>query len=202
MTKYRTDAGTTLCIYNENVEQFNNKKDRSKGGGNAILRPFRVDSPPYRIDATHYAVGIPTMQPNVDNTTFDNVKAEIANAFAVLDEVVIANPALQTVLWSVEPAPKTPPPPYAFQLGLSVARNATKDSAKKAISHIQADITHQLMTFASSHRWDIAIVMKGQGAYYRDGKTLIDRNIKPFSFAGMLQSVAATPRLDQSIRVK
>ena len=106
----------TLFIFNDNEEDFDafvngQSSGFSRGGGNAVIRPFRKESPPR-------AAGVPTGKSGRGYSSLDEqTKAKIDQAIAVIadllehcDSVVFSSNSQQTKIgtgiFSVDPAVK------------------------------------------------------------------------------------------------
>ena len=166
---YKTTDLNTLFIYNENVTHFKNTSFKSEGGGNGYLRAFRMDDPPQhmKLDIGHYALGIPTMEQDVDNTVFDKLETEITKAFASMQAAINQNTNITTMLWCVDATHK---------IGLMTAIRLSADKLRTTpiLKQIQTHITTAFNTFADKN---------GFTRVYYDGTAVKDENgIVPRNF--------------------
>ena len=105
-TLIHRNAQRTLVIYNENVEQFIDKADRTAGGGNAVMRRYRVDETLNQpADLTHVSsLGIPTMFKShsvVGNIAdFNTLMINVTEALEQIRIFLRVNPGIRSIVWS------------------------------------------------------------------------------------------------------
>jgi hypothetical protein len=87
-----------LYIYNENLMQWKMYNDLEAGGGNALLRPYRYDSP-YNKNKWPRSIGIPT-GPNWNHLD-ENIKRLIDSAVEQIKEI-LNNDEYDEVWWSAD----------------------------------------------------------------------------------------------------
>lgn len=114
----------TLFLYNENVEQFLNKKDVSPGGGNGVMRMYRAD----RADGKQgSALGIPTMYLKYsvagNDAKFAELLQHVRQAFDQIDDYLFTYPNIQNIVWSAD---------EHLRLGLAIAISGKRISAEQA----------------------------------------------------------------------
>lgn len=103
----KNDAENTIFIYNENVKQWKKKNDYHMGGGNAIMRPYRLDGDKgVQKTVTLGSWGIPTGYRYKDS--YHHAKKEVIKklehyidiAFDELIEYIKAHPSINTIYYS------------------------------------------------------------------------------------------------------
>lgn len=133
----------TLFLYNENVEQFLDKNDLRPGGGNGIMRKYRLDSSRTTTVKNSGSLGIPTMflQHKITDDTLFILVGYIHNAFGQIHNILINNPNIHTIIWSAE---------KNLNIGLSIAIRSGHLSKEHA--HIvQNAIRENMLTIIREH---------------------------------------------------
>jgi hypothetical protein len=127
-----TSNANSLFIYNENVEQYNDKTDYSAGGGNGAIRPYRVDGTKLKAPLVGAALGVPTMY-TAKLTEMNQQFAELIDlidaAFVTITEYVKTN-HIKKIYWSADAEGK---------LGMDIAKSRLKPAMIEIIKKRFAD---------------------------------------------------------------
>lgn len=100
-----------LIIYNENFDQFIDKKDFKEGAGNGFLRKYRSDGVPIEKSSISHVLGIPTgtfTKKNTEKHILDN-NYNLKYTYRQIIDIAISNiintvkeNKIKYVLWSID----------------------------------------------------------------------------------------------------
>ena len=147
-----------LILYNENVEQFRDKTDLRLGGGNAVMRPLRVDHDLNSVSASVSSLGIPTMlirrsiaSFDVDSPIFIELKEEVVESLKQIERYLDNHKNTRLIIFSSD---------ENFNLGMQIAvsggfinfdqMRSIQNLVKTALNKLASERGFDLSTFPSS----------------------------------------------------
>lgn len=103
------DVKNTIFIYNENIKQWQDKMDYRCGGGNAVMRPYRLDGiTGVLLNETLGSWGIPTgcrhrnAEYHAQTRVIEKLEKDIDTAFDELIEYLKKYPSIDTIYYSAD----------------------------------------------------------------------------------------------------
>lgn len=151
----------TLFLYNENFEQYMDVLDTRPGGGNAVLRKYRLDHPQH-MDNEYGSLGIPTMSWRYDVRTSPNhyqmLQESILYAFDVINKFLHDHPSYTTVVWSSD---------AKLSIGMAIAVQTGRISHQQQ-TELQNLIRYHMQQLIDSHKMNVATYNCGTGTCMTD----------------------------------